>query len=69
MNNKDRLKKREGKQGDIEEAFFIWFKEKRSQGVMPSGDMLIEKGKQLASIAKIDCMKFNVYWLNPIGLT
>ena len=36
LNNKDRKRKREGKHGDIEEALFIWFKEKRSQGVMPS---------------------------------
>ena len=36
LNNKDRKRKREGKHGDIVEALFIWFKEKRSQGVMPS---------------------------------
>ena len=36
LNNKDRKRKHEGKHGDIEEALFIWFKEKRSQGVIPS---------------------------------
>ena len=37
LNNKNRKRKREAYHPDVEEGLFIWFKEKRSQNVMPSG--------------------------------
>ena len=63
FNNKNRKRKREVYHPDVEEGLFIWFKEKRSQNVMPSGPMLIEKAKSLAAAANIEGMKFSQGWL------
>ena len=49
INNKDRKRKREGKHGDIVEALFIWFKEKkpRSNAIMQVAFLLRKENKSI----------------------
>ena len=39
----------EGEHPEEEEALYLWFNEKRLQGVMPSGGVIKEKAKQIAA--------------------
>ena len=44
-----RKRQREGEHPEEEEALYLWFNEKRLQGVMPSGGVIKEKAKQIAA--------------------
>lgn len=55
-------RKREAKFPEIAEPLFVWFKEKRAQGVLPSGSLLKQKAADIASSLKIENFTPNDGW-------